>query len=115
MARFQPPRHARYAERDSPQLRRGVVRRADGSDAAACEVLKGFGGAGVLELVENDAAGTYRAVYTVRYPTDTYVLHVFQKKSKRGRETPQADVELIKERIKRAREINAIRMKEGQT
>ncbi len=75
--------------------------------------LRGFGGAGVIELIEDDAGGTYRAVYTVRYATAIYVLHVFQKKSKRGRETPQRDIHLIKERLKRAEEINALTMKEG--
>ena len=76
--------------------------------------LRGFGGAGVLELIEDDAAGTYRAVYTVRYATAIYVLHVFQKKSKRGRETPQRDIDLIKERLKRAEEIQALKLKEGR-
>jgi phage-related protein len=85
-----------------------------GETPPIAKVLRGFGSGGVLELVENDAAGTYRAVYTVRYPTATYVLHVFQKKSKRGRETSRADVNLIKERMKRAREIDSMKMKEGQ-
>lgn len=76
--------------------------------------LRGFGGAGVLELIEDDVGGTYRAVYTVRYATAIYVLHVFQKKSKRGRETPQHDIELIRQRLKNAQEIHALRMKEGQ-
>ena len=76
--------------------------------------LRGFGGAGVLELVEDDAGGTYRAVYTVRYATAVYVLHVFQKKSKRGRETPQKDIDLVKERLKRAEQLHAIKMKESQ-
>ncbi len=76
--------------------------------------LRGFGGAGVLELIEDDAGGTYRAVYTVRYSTAVYGLHVFQKKSKRGRETPQRDIDLIKERLRRAEELHALKMKEGQ-
>src|SRR3979409_184650 len=61
--------------------------------------MRGFGGAGVLELIEDDAGGTYRAVYTVRFITAIYVLHVFQKKSKRGSETPRQDVDLIKQRL----------------
>ena len=48
------------------------------------KVLKGFGGAGVLELIEDDAGGTFRAAYTVRYATAVYLLHVFQKKSRRA-------------------------------
>jgi phage-related protein len=76
--------------------------------------LLGFGGAGVLELIEDDADGTYRAVYTVRYATAVYVLHVFQKKSKRGRETPQHDIDVIRERLKRAAELHASRVKEAR-
>jgi phage-related protein len=76
--------------------------------------LKGFGGAGVLELVENDKGGTYRAVYAVRYTTAIYVLHVFQKKSKRGKATPQPDIDLIDRRLKRAAELHAAAMKESR-
>jgi phage-related protein len=78
------------------------------------KALKGFGGAGVLELIEDDAGGTFRAAYTVRYATAVYVLHVFQKKSKRGSATPQRDIDLIRERLKRAAEIHAARTKESQ-
>ena len=84
-----------------------------GETPPIAKVLKGFGGAGVLELIEDDAGGTYRAVYTVRYATAIYVLHVFQKKSKRGRETPQRDMNLVKERLKRAGELHAMKMKES--
>lgn len=73
------------------------------------KTLKGFGSAGVLELVENDAGGTYRAVYTVRFTSAVYVLHVFQKKSKHGRATTRHDIELIGERLKRAHEIHAMK------
>ena len=83
-----------------------------GETAPLAKALKGFGGAGVLELIEDDADGTYRAVYTVRYSTAVYVLHVFQKKSKRGKETPQRDIDLIKERLKRAAEVHAMKLKE---
>lgn len=64
--------------------------------------LKGFGGAGVLEVVERDAGGTYRAVYTVRFENAVYVLHCFQKKSRRGIATPKPDMDLISERLKLA-------------
>lgn len=62
--------------------------------------MKGFGGAGVLEVVEDDSGSTYRAVYTVRFPEVVYVLHVFQKKSKVGSKTPAADINRIRERLK---------------
>lgn len=64
--------------------------------------LKGFGGASVLEVVESDAGGTYRAVYTVRFENTVYVLHCFQKKSTRGIATPKPDMDLIRERLKLA-------------
>lgn len=64
--------------------------------------LKGFGGAGVLEVVEDHGGDTYRAVYTVKLAGAVYVLHVFQKKSKRGISTPKQDLDLIKARLKQA-------------
>ena len=64
--------------------------------------LKGFGGAGVLEIIEDYKGDTYRAVYTVRFATKIYVLHVFQKKSKRGIATPQHEIDPIKDRLNMA-------------
>ena len=64
------------------------------------KILSGFRGASVLEVLEDDAGGTYRAVYTVKYPEIIFVLHCFQKKSKRGIETPKKDVEIIHSRLK---------------
>lgn len=69
--------------------------------------LHGFGGAGILEIVEDHAGGTYRAVYTVRLAGRIYVLHAFQKKSKAGMKTPKSDVELIKARLKLAEKEHA--------
>ncbi len=64
--------------------------------------LKGFGSAGILEIVESWRGSAYRAVYTVRFAQAVYVLHCFQKKSKRGVETPGPEMELIRERLKQA-------------
>src|SRR6266508_1687115 len=61
--------------------------------------LKGFGSAGVLEIVDDHEGNTYRAVYTVRFPKAVYVLHCFQKKSRKGIATPKADLDLIKSRL----------------
>ncbi|MDX2223716.1 MAG: type II toxin-antitoxin system RelE/ParE family toxin [Rhodospirillaceae bacterium] len=66
---------------------------------AAAKPLKGFGGSGVLEIVEDYAGNAYRAVYTVRFEHVIYVLHVFQKKSKSGIATPRADIERVKLRL----------------
>ncbi|MEI8327471.1 MAG: type II toxin-antitoxin system RelE/ParE family toxin [Betaproteobacteria bacterium] len=64
------------------------------------KVLTGFGGAGVLEVVEDDVGGTYRAVYTVKFEEAVFVLHCFQKKSKRGIATPKMDMDIIRARLK---------------
>jgi phage-related protein len=66
--------------------------------------LKGFKGSGVLEIVEDFDGDTYRAIYTVKFEEIVYVLHAFQKKSKQGIATPKQDIELIKARLKRAKE-----------
>jgi phage-related protein len=66
--------------------------------------LKGFKGSGVLEVVENFDGDTYRAVYMVKFEGIIYVLHAFQKKSKRGIATPKQDIALIEARLKRAKE-----------
>ena len=71
-----------------------------GDQDDAAKVLKGFGGAGMLEVVEDDAGGTYRAVYTVKYAEAVFVLHCFQKKSKRGIATPKSDMDIIRARLK---------------
>ena len=63
-------------------------------------VMKGFGSAGVIEVIEDDVHGTYRAVYTVKYVEAVFVLHCFQKKSKRGKETPKQDMDIIRARLK---------------
>jgi phage-related protein len=64
--------------------------------------LKGFKGSSVLEVVEDYDGDTYRAVYTVQFVNAVFVLHVFQKKSKRGIKTPKPDLDRIKQRLKLA-------------
>jgi phage-related protein len=61
--------------------------------------LKGFGGASVVEIVDDFDGDTFRAVYTVRFANVVYVLHAFQKKSKKGIETPKSDLDLIRRRL----------------
>ncbi len=88
------------------------VAQLGGTDPTA-KPLSGFGGAGVVELVEDDDGGTYRAVYTVKFAGVVYVLHAFQKKSRRGRKTPAGDIEKIRRRLKVAERDHAKR-DEGQ-
>ena len=71
-----------------------------GEQHEAAKPLKGFGGAGVLEVVEDDSGGTYRAVYTVKFAEAVFVLHCFQKKSKSGIATPKKDLDMIHARLK---------------
>ncbi len=75
-----------------------------GRKASYAKPLKGFGDAGVLEIVDNFDGDTFRAVYAVRFAKAVYVLHAFQKKSKRGVATPKAELDLIDLRLRRARE-----------
>jgi len=73
-----------------------------------------FGSAGVLEVIEDFRGDAYRAVYTVRFEESVFVLHVFQKKSKTGIETPKRDMDLIRERLKVAAR-RAKELKDEQT
>jgi phage-related protein len=72
--------------------------------------MKGFGGASVIEIVEDYDGDTYRAVYTVKFAEAIYVLHAFQKKSKSGIATSKRDLDLIEERLKRAKQLHALRV-----
>lgn len=73
-----------------------------GSKHDQAKPLRGFGSAGVLEVVEDRRGDTYRAVYTVQFAARVFVLHVFQKKSKSGIATPKPDLDLIRNRLKAA-------------
>jgi len=70
-----------------------------GLKAPKAKPMRGFGSAGVLEVVEDFQTDTYRAVYTVKFAESLYVLHVFQKKSKKGHATPKPDIDIIKKRL----------------
>ena len=70
-----------------------------GETDPAAKPLKGLGGRSVLEVVADHDGDTWRAFYTVRFQEAIYVLHAFQKKSKKGIATPKADVDLIKKRF----------------
>ena len=75
-----------------------------GEKSVHSKPLRGFGGAGVLEVATNCDGNTYRAVYTVKFAKAVFVLHAFQKKSKQGIATPKADMDLIKQRLNTAAE-----------
>lgn len=97
--------------RDFPDEVQGEVgfaldRAQRGLRADNTKILTGFRGASVLEIVENLQGDTYRAVYTVRFAEAVYVLHCFQKRSRRGSETPKPDVDLIKSRLTMAQALH---------
>ncbi len=83
----------------------GLGEAQSGRQASNAYVLKGFGSAGVLEIITHDRGGTYRGVYTVNFADIVFVLHVFQKKSKKAIETPKQDIDLIRQRLKEAEKI----------
>jgi phage-related protein len=70
-----------------------------GEEYPSVKPLKGFGGRSVLEIVAADVEATFRAVYTVRFGDAIYVLHAFQKKSKKGIATPRTEIELVRQRL----------------
>jgi phage-related protein len=75
-----------------------------GGKASYAKPLKGYRGAGVLEVVDDFGGDTFRVVYTVRFTGAVYALHAFKKKSRRGIATPQSEIELIGTRLRRATE-----------
>lgn len=71
-----------------------------GETPSQAKALRGFGRAGVLEIVESHDKNAYRAVYTVKFSDAVFVLHAFQKKSKKGIATPKPETDLVKQRLR---------------
>lgn len=80
---------------------------------SSAKPLKGFGGASVVEIVDDHKGDTYRTVYAVKFDNAIYVLHAFQKKSKHGIKTPQAEIDLVKRRLKAAEDDYKARSESG--
>jgi phage-related protein len=100
---------SRHDLRSFPDQVREVIgealyRAQQGGEHPATKALKRFGGRGVLEIVDHYRGDTYRAIYTVKFENAIYVLHAFQKKSKKGTATPRHEIDLIKTRVQRAEE-----------
>ncbi len=83
----------------------GLYLAQTGKRSLHSKVLKGFGSAGVIEIIESDESGTFRVVYTVKISNFVFVLHAFQKKSKQGIKTPKQEIDLIKKRLKDSQKI----------
>ncbi len=79
-----------------------------GDKHVSAKPLRGLG-SGILEVVSDHRGDTFRAVYTVRFKNRIYVLHAFQKKSKRGIATPSREIELVRQRLKQAVALNELR------
>lgn len=86
-----------------------------GEKHGSAKPLKGFGGAGVLEIIADHMGDTFRAVYTVKFETVIYVLHAFQKKSKSGIKTSIEDLELVRRRLKAAEADYKVQLGKGKT
>jgi phage-related protein len=71
--------------------------------------MKGHKGAGILEVIEDHDKETYRCMYTVKYGNKVYVLHSFQKKSKKGIATPQTDIDVINNRLKEVKKLEGVK------
>ncbi len=77
---------------------------AEGQMPDIAKPLKGLG-AGVQEIVLRDHSGTYRVIYALKIDDDIWVIHAFQKKSKTGINTPKAEIDVIRTRLKRLKEV----------
>jgi phage-related protein len=84
-----------------------------GGEPLSAKALKGFSGRAIREVIDDFDGDTFRAVYTVRFAGVVYVLHAFQKKSKKGVATPKRDIELIKARLRDAEELHRTRSEQG--
>jgi phage-related protein len=104
MDRFSEKRLAEVSAGRTARMGQAIDDAQLGDENPAAKALKGFGGRGVLEIADDFDGDTYRAVYTVEFAGVVYVLHAFQKKSKKGIATPQREIDLIKARVKRAEE-----------
>jgi phage-related protein len=95
-------RRSRFPRRVKHEIGFAIYLAQEGDKAANAVPMVGFGSAKVLEVVINDDANTFRAVYTVKFAHAVYALHAFQKKSPRGSKTPRPDMNTIRMRLKKA-------------
>jgi phage-related protein len=77
---------------------------AEGGKADIAKPMQGLG-SGVFEIALPFRGDAFRVVYAVQLGDDLWVIHAFQKKSTRGSKTPRHEVDLIKDRLKRLREM----------
>lgn len=89
-----------------PQVRsdigKALYAAQQGDTDPAARPLKGFGGTRVMEIVDRFEGNAYRAVYSTQFTEILYVLHAFQKKSKKGRATPRMEIDMVRRRLAEA-------------
>jgi phage-related protein len=100
---------ARKEFEDFPQgaqieIGRALTVVAEGGFPDIAKPLKGFG-SGIIELALRHKADAFRVVYALHVDNDIWVIHAFQKKSKTGIKTPKAEIDLIRDRLKRIKEM----------
>jgi phage-related protein len=93
----------------SAEIGQALYAAQQGETDPAAKPLKGFGGRSVVEIIANHDGNTWRAVYTVRFAEAVYVLHAFQKKSKKGIATPKKELDLIHRRLAEAERLHSER------
>jgi len=96
--------YTKFPERVQDEMGFALYRAQVGGHHPISKPLKGFGGSGVMELAVSYDGDAYRTVYTVKLAEAVYVLHAFQKKSKRGIATPKSEIDLIRRRLRAAEE-----------
>lgn len=92
-----------FPEGAQVQVLRALTVAAEGERADIAKPMKGLG-PGVCEIAVKFRTDAYRAVYALQIGEAVWVVHAFQKKSRKGIETPRHEVDVIKERIKRLKE-----------
>jgi phage-related protein len=96
--------YTQFPELIQDEMGFALFRAQEGERHPSAKMMKGFGGGSVVEIVQNNDGNTFRSVYTVRFAEEVYVLHAFQKKSKKGVTTPRSHIDLIKRRPRKAEE-----------
>jgi phage-related protein len=94
-----------FPEAVKSEMGYGLFQAQQGFRHRKAKTLTGFGSAGVVEIVSEYRGDAFRTVYTVRFASSVYVLHAFQKKSKTGVATPQSEINLVRQRLREAEQL----------
>ncbi len=92
-----------FPEDVQSDMRDALTLAAEGQMSGKAKPFKGLEG-GVFEIASRHRGDAFRAIYAVKIDADIWVIHAFQKKSKSGVKTPRAEIDVIRERLKRFKE-----------